>query len=196
MTKPTPDKKPPSPSRKGKAEAPAKAPLKKPRRRPGESKTSTRRLEAKQRAAEAMTLRIAGASYQVIADRLGFADPSGAQKAIERAMKETIQEPADELRRVELERLDAMFLGLFPHARQGSPNHVEKAIKVMDHRAKLLGLYAPAKVANTNPDGSPAEPPPSLFPDELVVAMAQALIKGGQVPMPSRPAGKPDDSGG
>jgi transposase-like protein len=59
----------------------------------GESKTSPRRIEAKLRAAAAMRLRVSGATYAAIARRLGFRDPSGAWRAIDRALVATLPRP-------------------------------------------------------------------------------------------------------
>ena len=56
----------------------------------GESKTSPRRIAAKLRAADAIRLRAAGATYQAIALHLGFRDASGAWRAIDRALVATV----------------------------------------------------------------------------------------------------------
>ncbi|MFW6344772.1 MAG: hypothetical protein ACOC0M_00350, partial [Halomonas sp.] len=53
----------------------------------------------------------------------------------------------------ELDRLDRLLLGLWPKATAGSVAHVDRAIKVMERRAKLTGLDAPTKIAPTDPDG-------------------------------------------
>ena len=50
----------------------------------GESLTSPRRIEAKNRAARALSLWQIGATWQQIADQLGFADRSGAWRAVRR----------------------------------------------------------------------------------------------------------------
>src|SRR5258707_15894759 len=50
----------------------------------GESLTSPRRIEAKLRAAEAVRLRIAGYSFQAIANRLGFGNRCSAWCAVRR----------------------------------------------------------------------------------------------------------------
>lgn len=193
MPTPKPKKAPAKPP---KAPPAAPAPPKKRKRKArGESKTSQRLIEANQKAADAMTLRIAGATYQQIADKLNYADPSGAQKAVERAMQRTIQEPADQLRQLELERLDKLWLGIYPKASQGEPVLVDRAIKIMDHRAKLLGLYAPVKQAATNPDGTPVDPQPSLFPPELIEQMARAVLTHPPAPAKVPPGGSPNDGG-
>jgi hypothetical protein len=52
----------------------------------GESLTSPRRLKAKSRAAEVLRLRGQGFTWQQIAQRTGFADPSGPYHAYKRTL--------------------------------------------------------------------------------------------------------------
>jgi len=113
--------------------------------RPGEPMTSVKRLAAAERMVEALKLRKAGLGFQRIADELGYKSPSGAHDAVMKALKATLQEPADELRKLELERLDALLLGLWPKASRGDPRSVEVALKAMERRASYLGLDAPVE---------------------------------------------------
>lgn len=55
---------------------------------------------------KAARLRADGWSYQRIAEELGYYDKSEARKGIEKVLKATVQEAGDELRRLELARLD------------------------------------------------------------------------------------------
>jgi hypothetical protein len=59
----------------------------------------------------------------------------------------TIQEPADELRRLEAERLDALLEAVWPEAMTGRRSAVESALRIMDRRSKLVGLDAPLRRA-------------------------------------------------
>lgn len=110
-----------------------------------ESKTSQRRLEAIENQRKALELRKAGVTFVVIAEQLGYRGPSGAYRAVMSALKRTLQEPADEVRTLELERLDALLLALWAQAKQGQQGAVDRVLKVMERRAKLLGLDAPTK---------------------------------------------------
>ncbi len=118
--------------------------------RPGETKTSERQLRAKDRQREALELRKAGATFPMIAERLEMS-LGGAHKAVMTALKATIQEPADEVRKLEVARLDAMLLAVWTKVRQGDPAAINSALKIMHRRALLLGLDAPvqARVAMT-----------------------------------------------
>jgi hypothetical protein len=118
-----------------------------------ESKTSIRRLQAVERAKQALDLRKGGASFPEIARALGYAGPAGAYQAVMSALRKTLKEPAEEVRTLELARLDAMLLALWPQVRQGNQGAVEKALKVAERRAKLLGLDMPTKVASTDSQG-------------------------------------------
>lgn len=80
-----------------------------PRRVRGGNGRFVRSADTAQRDAAAARLRSDGQTYQAIADLLGFGDPSTARAAVERALAAVIQEPAGELRTLELDRLDRMY---------------------------------------------------------------------------------------
>lgn len=111
----------------------------------GEPKRSARRLKAKERQLAALELRKGGKTYEEIAKELGYRGKSGAFKAVELALKDMMQEPADEVRRLELSRLDKMLDSLWWQIGSGKHSVIEKVLKIMDRRAKLLGLDAPAR---------------------------------------------------
>lgn len=112
----------------------------------GESEASVRRANAAERQRQALELRKAGAGYQQIADKLGFASPSGAHKAVLSAIRKTLQEPADDVRKLEVERLDKYLLALAPQIANGNQGAIDRALRIQERRARLLGLDAPAKV--------------------------------------------------
>lgn len=109
-------------------------------------KASSKVISTVERQAQAVELRKAGYTFREIAEKLGYAGHQGAYKAVMAALHKTLQEPSDELRHLELERLDVMLKSLWPKMLQGSPRHAEVALKVMDRRAALLGLDAPKQV--------------------------------------------------
>ena len=110
----------------------------------GESLTSQRRLAAIDRGRQALELRKGGASFLAIAQALGYRSPQAAYEGVNSALRRTIQEPADEVRRLEIERLDGMLLVLQAGLRLGDVAIVDRALKIMERRARLLGLDAPA----------------------------------------------------
>lgn len=127
-----------------------------------------RQADTAARDAEAVRLRADGHTYQTIADQLGYTDRSDARKAIERMIAFTVREPADEVRQMELIRLDSLWMQAVRvlHAHHvtvsngkvvtvnGEPvpddapvlQAIDRLLKIMERRSKLLGLDAPAKV--------------------------------------------------
>lgn len=61
-----------------------------------------------QRDSEALQLRAQGWSHQKIANELGYATPSGASRAVSRALARTWREPADEAKALVLHDLNRM----------------------------------------------------------------------------------------
>lgn len=91
-----------------------------------------------------LELRRAGLTWQRIAEETGYADHTGAYAAYKRAIKRTQQQPADELREQELDRIDRLQLALWPKAMKGEYQAVNSIIRILERRAKLLGLDAPS----------------------------------------------------
>lgn len=69
----------------------------------------TASIETAQRDAEACQLRQRGMSYPQIAKALGYSEASHASQAVARALRATVEEPAAEVRKTELARLDDMY---------------------------------------------------------------------------------------
>lgn len=112
---------------------------------PGESKTSQRRIEAIEKQKQALELRKAGATYEAIAKKLEYANASGAEHAIKAALKATVQDAADTVRQLELERLDGLLINMWKQVQNGNQGAVDRVLRIMERRAKLLGLDAPTK---------------------------------------------------
>jgi hypothetical protein len=98
----------------------------------GESKTSPRRIEAVEKQRKALDLRKAGATYA----------------AVKAALNATVKDAADDVRNLEVERLDAMLLNLWPQVQKANQGAVDRVLRIMERRAKLLGLDAPVKTDN------------------------------------------------
>ncbi len=110
-----------------------------------ESKTSKRNLEALDRQVAALELRKQGVSFIAIAKKLGYSGPAGAYRAVMTAIQKTLQEPADELRKIELERLDVMQAAAWWAASNGEPHAIDRVLRIMERRAKYMGLDAPTQ---------------------------------------------------
>lgn len=106
-------------------------------------KRATRVAEMRRKA---LDLRIAGASYEQIADGLGLS-VSTAWKHVQSALAESRKvtaETADKVRAMELKRIDAIVVSLWP--RRSDPRTADTILRAMDRRATLEGLDAPKKI--------------------------------------------------
>ena len=111
------------------------------------SSTEARRITAAERRAQALDLRLAGYSFEAIGQQLGISKQA-AYKHVSTAL-ETLHtqtdNSAEQLRALELERLDALLKGCWTAATAGDSESTRVALKVLERRAKLLGLDAPTK---------------------------------------------------
>lgn len=98
------------------------------------------KIERATRRAEAMSMRLAGVRVDQIAKRFGVA-PRTIYNWIAEGVRDIPREEADELRMLELDRLDALQRAVWADAMRGDPRAVDRVIAVMDRRARYLGLY-------------------------------------------------------
>lgn len=94
-----------------------------------------------------MALRRAGASYQQIAEALDVSTTMAhryVKQALE-AMREETRETAEDVRQLELARLDEMLSRLWPKVTEGDMKAYDRALRIMERRSKLLGLDAPKR---------------------------------------------------
>lgn len=125
-----------------------------------------RSLETAERDAEACRLRSRGLSYAQIAAELGISRTQ-AYEGVQRALREIVSEPAEELRHLELLRLDEMYRAALAVLEgrhyvvdkggvvmmDGVPVEddgprlaaIDRLLKIQERRAKLLGLDTPVK---------------------------------------------------
>jgi len=120
-----------------------------------EPRTSERRLKALEKQRQALELRKAGADFRQIAQKLGYAGPSGAHKAVLVAIAESLREPAEAVIELEVARLDKLLMGVWSAACGGDLNAIDRVLQIEGMRCKILGMNAPTKIAPTTPDGKP-----------------------------------------
>jgi hypothetical protein len=109
-------------------------------------KTSPKAIKAAEMAVRALELRKAGATYETIAQMLGYASKSTAFTAVNRIMTQSKREASKEAFEMELRRLDDLMMTLWPIARAGeNMGAIDRVLRIMERRAKLLGLDAPEK---------------------------------------------------
>lgn len=88
---------------------------------------------------DVLTLRRSGVGIVKAAEQLGV-PRSTAASALKRALSRTMQVPAAELRDLESDRLDHLQLGLWAKALRGDTQAVDRILRIMERRARLLGL--------------------------------------------------------
>ena len=136
-----------------------------------------RSIETRELDAKAVELRRNHLTYQQIADALGYKKTAGAYQAVQRGLADMHREPADEVRQLEVERLDAIARGfqriyatrhyvVAPGGKVArNPDTGELLIddmpnmqaglallRTQERRARLLGLDAPVKIEHITLD--------------------------------------------
>lgn len=101
--------------------------------------TSPAKLNKREKHNKALELRKAGASYEAIAKSLGYAGPSGAKHAVEKALERAIREPAEELRALEYERLNHLMMVLWARAQAGELPAIDRVLRIQERIAALMG---------------------------------------------------------
>jgi hypothetical protein len=120
------------------------------------SKTSGQNVKGAENRSKAIALRKEGSTYEEIGKTLSISTQRAHKivtSELTRIRKETAEE-TDELRTLELQRLDAMFMVCYRDAQEGDYPAVDRCLKIMERRAKLLGLDMPVKIAQTDSDGN------------------------------------------
>jgi hypothetical protein len=135
--------------------------------------------ETAQRDAEIASLRGTGMTYQQIADRLGVSKQS-AHEGFRRALRDAVRQPTQEAIGLELDRLDVLWRtaitimaskhivsqnGRVVRGDDGQPIEdpgprlaaIDRALRIMERRARLIGLDAPVRVDARISDSLDAE---------------------------------------
>jgi len=115
----------------------------------GKSRVKPETLEKERKVLE---YRRGGLTFDLIAERLGYASASGAHKAYLSACNRIVYEDVVEVRKSEMDRLDiaqAAIWGDLTDTQNIDANTrarlVLALIKIMERRARLLGLDMPTK---------------------------------------------------
>jgi|tagenome__1003787_1003787.scaffolds.fasta_scaffold20936992_4 hypothetical protein len=106
-----------------------------------------------ERAAQALELHLAGATYERIAGALGYANRGGAFKAVQAALAARPAAPEQsEVVQVKLARMDALLTGLWPAARRGDVAAVDRVLKIGERRTQLLAMATGTPATEASPD--------------------------------------------
>lgn len=120
------------------------------------AKHSKLKPETLEKEAKVLELRRGGLTFDLIAQRLGYASASGAYKAYQNACNRIVYDDVVETRKVEMDRLDIAQAAIWNNVIQGEVPSVIALLRIMERRAKLLGLDMPTKaqIEVTNVDGN------------------------------------------
>ncbi|MCL2449235.1 MAG: helix-turn-helix domain-containing protein [Polyangiaceae bacterium] len=132
-----------------------------------------------ERRAQALELRKRGYSYRDVAKALGVS-VQVAHAYVKDAIAAIPVEAAEIVRAMELERCDRLWNSLQTKIKDGDPHAVQAAIRVLDRRAKYLGLDAPAVTEITGKDGGPIHiSETQAAQDDLLSRLARIAAAGG-----------------
>src|SRR6202158_2570995 len=107
----------------------------------GDRSSRPAQLEARENEQKALSLWIKGATYQQIAAAgFGIATPSGAWRAVHRALARIPKQEADQAREGQLARLQAVRMLLWNHAGADPIKAAEVLIKLEARAGRLLGV--------------------------------------------------------
>lgn len=112
------------------------------RGRPKGAAPKTETLEKEQ---EVVKLRRGGMTWDMIAQRTGYAHGSSAKAAFERANLRVIRDDVEALRVLEEDRLDILQTAYWGKALGGDLPAAQFVLKVAESRRKLLGLDMPVR---------------------------------------------------
>jgi ribosomal protein L15E len=121
-------------------------------------KKSTRRLSRTARAnqvrdaerrAEALAYRLQGLTFAQIGQKMGYSAERACRVVNQEleARRQEAAETADSIRELEVMRLDELQQGIYVAGKGGAVTAIDRLLKIMERRARLLGLDAPTRTA-------------------------------------------------
>jgi hypothetical protein len=138
-----------------------------------------RDISRAQRTLAAIQMRIRGCEYREIADTLGIPGGKGAAyNLVSRALQREHREATNELRTLEVMRLDGLLSVYYPKAMAGDGRAADRCLSIMERRAALLGL----DIKKTG-----EEAPPKV----IIRSYPQAWIDSVQESAPEKPLLQP-----
>lgn len=90
---------------------------------------------------QAIDMRILGYEWEEIATQCGIKGGKGAAYTmVNNALRSSLREPSEQLRELELQRLDKLMQVQMKKAMDGNDWATDRVLHIMERRAKLLGL--------------------------------------------------------
>ena len=113
------------------------------------AKSSVRRIRTTEKTLAALELRTRGLNYTQIGEKLGCARSTACRYVLSELenLADKCREEAVHVRDLELQRLDDLYLLAYRAIIRGNDlAGIDRCLRIMERRAKLLGLDAAAKV--------------------------------------------------
>jgi hypothetical protein len=163
-----------------------------------QGKTKGRHLAVLARRRYVFELRLTGATYTLIRDSIHrepqfqnrlprLYDERQVYRDVVAEMKRLrpTNDQIDAVRQMELDRLDALHLALWPRALDGDPTAIEQVLKLMARRARYMpGVEAPIQVAQTTPEGAPVPPHEAGWSADFCAQVIELLVTYGSTAAP------------
>lgn len=113
-----------------------------PKKKPRTVKNDRAAAKRHKLMAEALEIRLTGASYSQIAEELRVSKTE-AYRLVQEAITETIREPAEELIALEQARYDDLLASFYPLALQGDPAAAKTCLEITARIERLNGITGP-----------------------------------------------------
>jgi DNA-binding CsgD family transcriptional regulator len=107
--------------------------------------SDTRRIQEKARRIEALSMKLAGFSYEQISDRLEITE-SSVKDLISRTLSRAESQGATGLREIENARLDRAQAAVWTKVLEGDLHAVDVFLRISARRAKMNGFDAPTQI--------------------------------------------------
>jgi hypothetical protein len=101
--------------------------------------TSKERIKRQMRVSAMLSMRLQGASLQQIGEAYGISFQA-VHQAIKSALKNVAVEPLEQIRSMEVLRLDELLAGIYEMALGGDIAAIDRCLAIMYRRARMLGL--------------------------------------------------------
>lgn len=121
---------------------------------------------------QVLKLRRQGYTWDAISHQVGYSSPSSSRDAYLRASRRIIHEDLEEVRKLELDRLDIALKSIWSTVESGDIQAINTMLRIMERRAKMLALDAPKRLLI-------AEPSAPMSVDALEQRIQQILDGGG-----------------
>jgi hypothetical protein len=113
--------------------------------------TSQRAMKTKADTLQALELRMSGMSIAAIGIEMKLV-PSRIHTLLTACLDNVVVETAEAAKKIDLMRLDALLVKVWPLTSTGQPDAVSSALNIIGRRAKMLGYDQPDPAAGVNVD--------------------------------------------